>query len=64
MEEQELRVQRLREALIAGENSGQPQSFDREAFKREMSKHAFTICIKNLAGAGHDTSKPFQQAQG
>ncbi len=31
-EEQELRrVQCLREALIAGENSGQPQSFDREA---------------------------------
>ncbi len=36
LEEQELRVQRLREALIAGENSGQPQAFDHEAFKREM----------------------------
>jgi antitoxin ParD1/3/4 len=36
LEEQELRVQRLREALIAGENSGQPQPFDREAFKRDM----------------------------
>lgn len=36
LEEQELRLQRLREALIAGENSGQPQAFDREAFKREM----------------------------
>lgn len=36
LEEQELRVQRLREALIAGENSGQAQPFDREAFKREM----------------------------
>ncbi|MBU0656070.1 MAG: type II toxin-antitoxin system ParD family antitoxin [Gammaproteobacteria bacterium] len=36
LEEQELRVQRLREALIAGENSGQPQSFDRETFKQSM----------------------------
>jgi len=62
MEEQKLRVQRLRESLIAGENSGQLQSFDREVFKREMSKHAFAICIKSLAGAGHDTSNPFQQA--
>ncbi|OQX02921.1 MAG: hypothetical protein BWK73_41105 [Thiothrix lacustris] len=36
MEEQELRVQRLREALIAGENSGKPQLFDNEEFKREI----------------------------
>lgn len=36
LEEQELRVQRLREALIAGENSGEPQPFDREAFKQKM----------------------------
>ncbi|UOG93028.1 MAG: type II toxin-antitoxin system ParD family antitoxin [Candidatus Thiothrix sulfatifontis] len=35
-EGQELRVQRLRESLIAGENSGQPQSFDREAFERKI----------------------------
>jgi antitoxin ParD1/3/4 len=36
LEEQELRVQQLREALIAGENSGQPQPFDRKAFKQSM----------------------------
>ncbi|MBU0654118.1 MAG: type II toxin-antitoxin system ParD family antitoxin [Gammaproteobacteria bacterium] len=36
LEEQELRLQRLREALLAGEDSGQPQPFDRDAFKREM----------------------------
>lgn len=36
VEEQELRVQRLREALIAGENSGKPQLFDNEEFKREI----------------------------
>jgi antitoxin ParD1/3/4 len=36
LEEQELRMQRLREALIAGENSGTPAPFDRDAFKQAM----------------------------
>ena len=36
LEEHELRVRVLREALIAGESSGPAMPFDREAFKRSM----------------------------
>lgn len=36
LEEQELRVQQLRNALIAGENSGTPQIFDRASLKQAM----------------------------
>ena len=36
LEEQELRVQRLREALIAGERSGAGVVFDRYAFRQSM----------------------------
>ncbi len=33
LEEHEAKVQALRDALIAGEQSGEPQSFDFDAFK-------------------------------
>jgi antitoxin ParD1/3/4 len=33
LEEHETRVQALKDALIAGENSGEPRAFDREAFQ-------------------------------
>jgi len=33
LEEHEAKVRALQEALIAGENSGEPQPFDFEAFK-------------------------------
>lgn len=36
LEEQELKVQQLREALIAGEQSGSAIAFDRESFKQAM----------------------------
>ncbi|NHM20529.1 type II toxin-antitoxin system ParD family antitoxin [Tritonibacter mobilis] len=36
LEEHEAKVQALKDALIAGENSGQPRSFDREAFQARM----------------------------
>jgi Arc/MetJ-type ribon-helix-helix transcriptional regulator len=36
LEEQELKVQPLREALIAGEQSGKAIVFDREGFKQAM----------------------------
>lgn len=40
LEEHESRVRALREALIAGEMSGEPQSFDNEAFLAKMrAKH-------------------------
>lgn len=40
LEEHEARVQVLREALIAGETSGQPQPFDNEVFLAKMrAKH-------------------------
>jgi antitoxin ParD1/3/4 len=40
LEEHEARVQILREALIAGETSGQPQPFDNEVFLAKMrAKH-------------------------
>ena len=41
LEEQEIRLQALRDALIAGEESGPPKPFDGEAFlKRLHDKHA------------------------
>jgi len=41
LEEHEARVKALQEALIAGEKSGPPASFDNEAFlKRMRAKHA------------------------
>ncbi|WP_020560528.1 type II toxin-antitoxin system ParD family antitoxin [Thiofilum flexile] len=36
LEEQELRVQQLREALIAGEQSGVAVAFDRQHFTKTM----------------------------
>ncbi len=40
LEEHEARVKALREALIAGEASGEPQPFDNEAFLAKMrAKH-------------------------
>ena len=40
LEEHEAKVQTLQEALIAGEDSGEPQPFDRDAFlKRMHDKH-------------------------
>lgn len=36
LEEHEARVQVLKDALIAGENSGEPRVFDREAFQERM----------------------------
>lgn len=40
LEEHEIRVKALQEALIAGEESGEPQPFDNEAFlKRMREKH-------------------------
>ena len=40
LEEHEARVQALRDALIAGEASGEPRPFDNEAFLAKMrSKH-------------------------
>ena len=36
LEEQELKVQQLREALLAGESSGPAMPFDRQAFKKAM----------------------------
>ncbi|MEO0525518.1 MAG: type II toxin-antitoxin system ParD family antitoxin [Pseudomonadota bacterium] len=36
LEEHEAKVQALKDALIAGENSGEPRSFDREAFQARM----------------------------
>lgn len=36
LEEHEARVQALREALIAGEESGEPRPFDNEAFLARM----------------------------
>ncbi|MFT4132768.1 type II toxin-antitoxin system ParD family antitoxin [Labrys sp. (in: a-proteobacteria)] len=41
LEEQEVRFQALRDALIAGEESGPPKPFDGQAFlKRLHDKHA------------------------
>lgn len=40
LEEHETRVKALQDALIAGEQSGEPQPFDNEAFlKRMREKH-------------------------
>lgn len=40
LEEHEARVKALQDALIAGEESGEPQPFDNEAFlKRMREKH-------------------------
>lgn len=36
LEEHEVKVQALRDALVAGENSGKPRTFDREAFQARM----------------------------
>ena len=36
LEENEVKVQALRDALIAGENSGEPRAFDRDAFQARM----------------------------
>lgn len=36
LEEQELRVQQLREALVLGERSGAGVAFDRQAFQQSM----------------------------
>lgn len=36
LEEHEVKVQALRDALIAGENSGVPRTFDREEFQARM----------------------------
>ena len=40
LEEHETRVQALKDALIAGENSGEPHPFDREAFQARMRQKA------------------------
>lgn len=41
LEEHEARVRALQNALIAGEESGQPEAFDSDAFLKEMrKKHA------------------------
>lgn len=41
LEEHETKVKALQDALIAGENSGEPQPFDNEAFLAKMrSKRA------------------------
>ncbi|MGB1216000.1 MAG: type II toxin-antitoxin system ParD family antitoxin [Pikeienuella sp.] len=36
LEEHEAKVQALKDALIAGEHSGEPRPFDREAFQERM----------------------------
>lgn len=36
LEEHETKVQALKDALVAGENSGEPRSFEREAFQARM----------------------------
>jgi len=36
LEEHEAKVQALKNALVAGENSGEPRSFDRDAFQTRM----------------------------
>lgn len=36
LEEHEAKVQVLKEALVAGENSGEPRPFDREVFQARM----------------------------
>ena len=36
LEEHETKVQALKDALIAGEDSGEPRAFDREAFQARM----------------------------
>ena len=38
LEEQELKLERLRKALEEGESSGEPQSFDVEAFIAEKKR--------------------------
>lgn len=38
LEEHEAKLQALRDALIAGETSGEPRPFDREAFQARMRK--------------------------
>lgn len=38
LEEHEAQVARLQEALIAGEQSGEPRSFDGEAFVQRMKE--------------------------
>lgn len=38
LEEQELKVQQLRDALLAGERSGAAVPLDREAFKQSMRR--------------------------
>lgn len=42
LEEHEVKVQALRDALIAGENSGEPRTFDREAFQARMRQKTST----------------------
>lgn len=40
LEEREAKVQALKDALIAGESSGEPRALDREAFQARMrQKH-------------------------
>lgn len=39
LEEHEARVRLLRDALAAGEESGEPQPFDNDAFLRRMRTH-------------------------
>lgn len=36
LEEEQAKIERLREALIEGERSGEPRPFDREAFLARM----------------------------
>jgi len=36
LEEEQLKIEKLREALIEGERSGEPRPFDREAFLARM----------------------------
>ena len=36
LEEHEIRVHALKDALIAGENSGEPRALDREVFQKRM----------------------------
>lgn len=38
LEDHETRVRALQDALIEGENSGQPRAFDNEAFMARMKK--------------------------
>ena len=42
LEEHEAKVQALKDALIAGEDSGEPRPFDRDAFQARMRQKTST----------------------